>query len=92
MLQHDEPGDYIVASGQLHTVQDLAELAFLHVDLDWRDHVRVDESLKRGQAELRRLVGDASKARTELGWRPEVGFEDLVRLLVDSALERLTAS
>ena len=92
MLQHDEPGDYIVASGQLHTVQDLAELAFLHVNLDWRDHVLVDESLKRGQAELRQLAGDSSKARAELGWRPLVGFEDLVRLLVDAALERLTAS
>jgi GDPmannose 4,6-dehydratase len=92
MLQHDEPGDYIVASGQLHTVQDLAELAFLHVNLDWRDHVRVDESLKRGRAELRRLAGDSSKARAKLGWRPLVGFEDLVRLLVDAALERLTAS
>jgi GDPmannose 4,6-dehydratase len=92
MVQHDEPGDFVVASGELHTVQDLVELAFFHVDLDWRDHVRVDESLKRGQAELRRLVGDASKARAELGWQPLVGFEDLVRLLVDSALERLTAS
>jgi GDPmannose 4,6-dehydratase len=92
MLQHEEPGDFVVASGELHTVQDLAELAFLHVDLDWRDHVRVDESLMRGQAELRRLVGDPSKARAELGWRPQVGFEDLVRLLVDAALDRLTAS
>jgi GDPmannose 4,6-dehydratase len=92
MLQRDEPGDFVVASGELHTVQDLVELAFLHVDLDWRDHVRVDESLMRGHAELRRLVGDASKARTELRWRPLVGFEDLVRLLVDAALERLTAS
>jgi GDPmannose 4,6-dehydratase len=90
MLRRDEPDDFVVASGRLHTVQELAELAYLHVNLDWRDHVRVDENLKRGQAELHRLVGDASKARAELRWRPLVGFEDLVRLLVDAALERLT--
>jgi GDPmannose 4,6-dehydratase len=92
MLQREEPDDFIVASGELHTVRELAELAFAHVGLDWREHVRVDESLKRGDAELHRLVGDATKARTELRWRPRVGFEQLVRLLVDAALERLTAS
>jgi GDPmannose 4,6-dehydratase len=92
MLRQDEPGDYVIATGELHTVRDLVELAFTHVNLDWRDHVQVDASLLRGEAELHRLVGDASKARRRLGWRPTVGFEDLVRLLVDSALERLTGS
>jgi GDPmannose 4,6-dehydratase len=92
MVEREEPGDFVVATGELHTVRELAELAFAHVGLDWHEHVRVDESLMRGQAELRRLVGDASKARTELGWRPAVGFEELVRLLVDAAVERLTAS
>lgn len=91
MLRSDEPGDFVVASGELHTVRDLAERAFAHVGLDWRDHVRVDESLLRGEAELHRLVGDASRARALLGWRPGVGFDELVRLLVDAALQRLTS-
>jgi len=60
------------------------------VGLDWREHVRVDESLLRGAAELHDLAGDATKARRELGWAPRVGFEDLVRLLVDAAVARLT--
>ena len=87
MLRQDEPGDYVIATGELHTVRELADLAFAHVGLDWRDHVRVDESLLRGEAELHRLVGDASKARERLRWQPSVGFEELVRLLVDAALE-----
>jgi GDPmannose 4,6-dehydratase len=85
MLQQDEPGDYVVATGELHSVRDLVETAFAHVGLDWRKHVRVDESLKRGQAELHRLVGDASKAREQLGWNASVRFEELVALLVDAA-------
>jgi len=92
MLQQDEPGDYIVASGALHSVQDLVELAFAHAGLDWRDHVRVDEALLRGTAELHDLVGDSAKARRALGWSPNVDFEGLVRLLVDAALERLKSS
>lgn len=92
MVQRDEPGDYVVATGQLHTVEDLVQLAFDHVGLDWREHVRTDESLLRGAAELHDLVGDASKARKELGWSPGVGFDDLVRLLVDAAVERLKSS
>jgi GDPmannose 4,6-dehydratase len=90
MLQQDEPDDYVIATGSLHSVRELVELAFAHVGLDWQRHVRVDESLKRGAAELHRLVGDASKARRQLGWEPRVGFEELVVLLVDSALRRIT--
>lgn len=86
MLQQDEPGDYVIATGELHSVQDLVEIAFARAGLDWRDHVRVDESLKRGQAELHHLVGDASKARERLGWKPTVSFDELVALLVDAAL------
>jgi GDPmannose 4,6-dehydratase len=83
MLQQDEPGDYVVATGEPHTVQELVELAFAHAGLDWREHVRVDESLRRGQGY--QLVGDASKARERLGWKPSVTFEQLVALLVDAA-------
>jgi GDPmannose 4,6-dehydratase len=86
MLQQDDPGDYVVATGELHSVHELVELAFAHAGLDWREHVRVDESLKRGQDY--QLVGDASKAREHLGWKPSVTFEELVALLVDAARER----
>ncbi len=86
MVQQDEPGDYVVATGELHSVRELVQIAFAHVGLDWHDYVRVDESLKRGQAELHRLVGDASKAREQLGWTPTVAFDELVALLVDAAL------
>jgi GDPmannose 4,6-dehydratase len=82
IVRHDEPGDYVVATGELHSVRELVELAFAHVDLDWRDHVRVDESLVR--RDERPLVGDATKARKVLGWAPTIGFEELVRLLVDA--------
>jgi GDPmannose 4,6-dehydratase len=89
LLQQDEPGDYVIASGELHSVRELVELAFAHVDLDWEQYVHIDESLKRGAAELHDLVGDASRARKLFGWEPEVRFPELVRLLVDAELERL---
>jgi GDPmannose 4,6-dehydratase len=91
MLQHDEPGDYIVATGVSHSVEELVVCAFDAVSLDWRDHVRSDPSLFRGTAELHDLVGDATKARRVLGWEPEVSFEDLVRLLVEADRARLQA-
>ena len=89
MVQQDEPDDYVIATGELHTVRELTEVAFGHVGLDWQEHVRVDDTLKRGQAELHHLVGDASHASRELDWRPSVGFEQLVCLLVDAAYARL---
>jgi GDPmannose 4,6-dehydratase len=85
MLQQDEPDDYVVATGELHSVRELVELAFAHAGLDWRDHVRVDDSLRRGQDY--KLVGDPSKARDRLGWKPSVRFEELVAILVDAARE-----
>jgi GDPmannose 4,6-dehydratase len=85
MVQQDEPDDYVIATGELHSVGELVETAFGHAGLDWRQHVRVDESLMRGQAELHRLAGDASRARTRLGWAPTVSFDQLVALLVDAA-------
>ena len=89
MLRQDEPDDYVIASGEVHTVEELVRSAFERVGLDWREYVHIDESLKRGKAELHDLVGDPSKARARLGWAPEVGFEELVALLVDAELDRL---
>jgi GDPmannose 4,6-dehydratase len=83
MLRQDEPGDYVIATGEAHSVEELVAAAFAHAGLDWREHVRVDESLVRPDDTL--IVGDASKARRVLGWRPTVGFDELVRLLVDAA-------
>jgi GDPmannose 4,6-dehydratase len=85
MLQQDEPGDYVVASGQTHSVRDLCEAAFGHVGLDWRQHVVVDERFIR-PAEVDVLVGDASRAKAVLGWVPEVEFDGLVATMVDADL------
>jgi GDPmannose 4,6-dehydratase len=86
MLQQDEPDDYVIATGVTHSVQDLVECAFAHAGLDWREHVQVDESLRRGTAELHNLVGDPAKARERLGWEPTVDFDGLVRMLVEADL------
>jgi GDPmannose 4,6-dehydratase len=88
MLQSDEPRDYVVATGETHSVRELCEIAFARVDLDYRDHVVIDQSFIR-PAEVDRLLGDASKARRELGWEPEVSFERLVHSMVDADLARL---
>jgi GDPmannose 4,6-dehydratase len=90
-LQQDEPDDYVLATGESHSVRELAEIAFAHVGLDYEEHVRVDDSFVRGKAELYDLLGDASRARERLGWTRSIDFEGLVQLLVDSDLERLRA-
>jgi len=87
MLQQEQPDDYVVASGETHSVQELVELAFSHARLNWRDHVVVDPALKR-PAEVDLLLGDASKARKQLGWSPKVGFRELIRMMVDADLRR----
>ncbi len=89
MVRQEEPGDYVIATGVGHSVRELVEIAFGRVGLDWQEYVHIDESLVRGAAELHDLVGDASKAREQLGWSPTVDFEGLVHLLVDADLERL---
>jgi GDPmannose 4,6-dehydratase len=89
MLQQDEPADYVIASGESHSVEELVACAFSRVGLDWRDSVRIDESLVRGKAELHDLVGDPTQARERLGWEPSVRFDELVHLLVDAELARL---
>jgi GDPmannose 4,6-dehydratase len=92
ILQQNEPDDYVIASGVTHSVRDLVECAFEHVGLDWREHVEVDDSLRRGKAELHNLVGDPTKARERLGWEPSIDFRGLVHLLVDADLQRLRAT
>ncbi len=86
MLQQDAPDDFVIASGETHSVRDFLEEAFGHVDLDWRAFVVQDESLFR-PAEVDLLVGDASKAGRELGWEPTVSFAELARLMVDDDLD-----
>jgi GDPmannose 4,6-dehydratase len=88
MLQQDEPGDYVIATGQTHPVRELCEIAFDQVGLDWEDHVVVDQQFFR-PAEVDLLIGDPSKATDQLGWKPEVGFEDLIRMMVDADLAAL---
>ncbi len=89
MLQQDEPDDFVIASGETHSVQELVQVAFDHVGLDWNEYVHLDESLQRGKAELHDLVGDISKAREQLGWQPSVDFDELIRMMVDADVARL---
>jgi GDPmannose 4,6-dehydratase len=88
MLQQDTPDDYVVATGESHSVRDLVEAAFGHVGLDWREHVRLDPRFLR-PAEVDHLIGDAGKARRELGWAPSLSFTQLVAMMVDADLARL---
>jgi GDPmannose 4,6-dehydratase len=88
MIQQDQPDDYVIATGQTHTVGELVALAFDHVGLDWRKYVVEDPALIR-PAEVDLLVGDASKARRVLGWEPTMGFAELVRTMVEADLRAL---
>jgi GDPmannose 4,6-dehydratase len=87
MLQQDRADDYVIATGVSHSVRDLVEVAFGHVGLDWQAFVQLDPAFLR-PAEVDHLIGDASKARQELGWSPTVDFPGLVRMMVDADLER----
>jgi len=91
MLQQDQPQDYVIGSGETHSVRELVELAFAHVGLDYRKHVVSDPKFYR-PAEVDLLLADPSKARRELGWTPKVGFAELVAMMVDADLERLAAA
>jgi GDPmannose 4,6-dehydratase len=88
MLQQDQPGDYVIATGETHSVREFVELAFDHVGLDYRQYVVQDERFMR-PAEVDLLVGDPSLAREQLGWKPVVTFEELVRIMVDADLKAL---
>jgi len=90
MLQQDEPDDYVIATGETHSVRELCEIAFGYLDLDWRDYVVSDPKFFR-PAEVDLLVGDAGKARAKLGWEPTVSFEELIRMMVDADMKALQA-
>jgi len=89
MLQADEPEDYVLATGETHTVEEFLEEAFTYAGLNWRDYVTIDPRYFR-PAEVDLLIGDYSKAREQLGWEPTVRFQELVRMMVDSDRERET--
>lgn len=91
MLQQDEPQDFVIATGESHTVRELCEVAFGHLGLDYRDHVIVNQALIR-PAEVDRLLGNPAKAQRLLGWQPQVGFTELISMMVDADVERLRLS
>jgi len=90
MLQQPEPRDYVIGMGETHTVQELVEIAFSHVGLDWRKHVVIDPKFIR-PAEVDLLMADPRKAAAELQWRPAVSFDQLVRMMVDADMARVSA-
>ena len=89
MLQQDEPDDYVVSTDTTHSVREFCEIAFAHVGLDWEQHVVLDERFVR-PAEVDLLIGDSSKARATLGWKPKMAFEELVTTMVDADLALLS--
>ncbi len=89
MLQQDTPDDYVIATGEAHSVKELVEVAFAHAGLDWERYVKLDPAFIR-PAEVDHLIGDASKATNELGWKPSVTFTQLVQMMVDADLSRLS--
>jgi GDPmannose 4,6-dehydratase len=91
MLQQDEPEDFVLATGEAHSVGEFADIAFRHVGLDPEDYVKTDPEFLR-PAEVDHLVGDATKAREQLGWEPRVTFRELVEMMVEADLERLTSA
>jgi GDPmannose 4,6-dehydratase len=88
MLQRDEPEDYVIATGVAHSVRQCLEIAFDQAGLEVGDHVEIDDSLKR-PAEVDHLIGDAGKAKRDLGWEPGTTFEQMIRLMVDTDHELL---
>ncbi len=89
MLQQDEPDDYVIATGETHSVQEFVEIAFGHAGLNWEEHVKLDPKFIR-PAEVDLLIGDPSKAKAQLGWEPSVDFRGLVEMMVDSDLEAIS--
>jgi GDPmannose 4,6-dehydratase len=91
MLQQDTPGSYVIGTGETHSVREFCEIAFGHVDLDYKEFVVQDERFYR-PAEVDLLISDPTRARSELGWEPAVSFKELVIMMVDADMERLTRS
>ncbi len=91
MLQQDAPDDYVIATGETHSVREFLEIAFAHVDLDWNKYVEIDPRFLR-PAEVEQLLGDASKARKALGWQPRVSFRELVEMMVEADVKRLAGA
>lgn len=89
MLQQDTPDDYVIATGETRTVKELVQVAFDHAGLDWEKHVVLDPAFIR-PAEVDLLIGDPAKAKKKLGWSPKVSFEQMIRMMVDSDIERLS--
>jgi GDPmannose 4,6-dehydratase len=90
MLQQDEADDYVIATGETHTVQKLVEVAFGHAGLSWEKYVKQDPKFLR-PAEVDLLIGDPSKAQKKLGWKPKVSFEQMIQMMVDADIERLSS-
>lgn len=88
MLQQDKPDNFVIASGENHTIREFVEIAFNRVDLNWQDYVEIDNSLMR-PAEIYDLRGDYSKAKRVLGWKPKTTFNELVILMVDSEIHKI---
>jgi GDPmannose 4,6-dehydratase len=91
MLQQEKPDDYVIATGEAHSIKEFAQLAFEEVELNWKDHVVIDERLLR-PADVHVLCGDASKAKRILGWKPETTFDQLVKVMVRADLEEVKRS
>jgi GDPmannose 4,6-dehydratase len=91
MLQQSEPDDYVVGSGETHSVRELVQIAFGHVGLDWEGHVEIDSAFMR-PAEVERLQADPAKVKRVLGWEPKVSFEQLITMMVDADIEKLTSA
>ena len=88
MLQQDQPDDYVIATGETHSIREFLDVAFEHVKLDWKKYVEIDPRYFR-PAEVDLLIGDADKARKQLGWEAKTKFKDLVKLMVDADIKLL---
>lgn len=86
MLQQDEPDDYVICSGETHSVEELVQIAFDHVGLDWKEYVKIDQRFVR-PAEVDLLIGDATKAKEKLGWEPKVSFSDMIQMMIENDLK-----
>jgi GDPmannose 4,6-dehydratase len=91
MLQQAQPDDYVIATGESHSVKEFIELAFEYAGLDWQEYVIVDETLKR-PAEVEHLVGDSTKAKKKLGWEARTSFKDLVKIMLEADIKRIATA